>query len=208
MRVPVSWLRTLVSGLTASADEVSAALVRAGLEVEQVHRVGHDISSVVVGEVLDVEDLTEFKKPIRYCKVDVGNVEEDGETVKPQMIICGARNFREGDTIVAALPGCVLPGGFALTVTAGPTTADGHDWYGVQTGDGRTGWVAGGFLALGQSWGGFVAGDLALVDAAPLNCRTGPGIGYDVSYLMHTGTGVQILAGPEAAEAKVLRRHG
>ena len=36
MRVPVSWLRTLVPGLTASADEIAAALVRAGLEVEQV----------------------------------------------------------------------------------------------------------------------------------------------------------------------------
>ena len=69
MRVPLSWLRTLVPGLTASADEVYAALVRAGLEVEQVERVGHDITSVVVGEVLDVEELTGFKKPIRYCHV-------------------------------------------------------------------------------------------------------------------------------------------
>ena len=50
MRVPVSWLRALVPALTASADEIAAALVRAGLEVEQVHRYGHDVSGVVTGE--------------------------------------------------------------------------------------------------------------------------------------------------------------
>ena len=38
MRVPVSWLRTLVPGLTATADEVYAALVRAGLDVEMPYR--------------------------------------------------------------------------------------------------------------------------------------------------------------------------
>ena len=106
MRVPVSWLRSLVPGLTAGADEVSAALVRAGLEVEQVHRVGHDISSVVVGEVLDVEELTGFKKPIRYCHVEVGG--------RTHEVVCGATNFAAGDRVPFALPGAVLPGGFTI----------------------------------------------------------------------------------------------
>ena len=106
MRVPVSWLRELVPGLTASADEIGAALVRAGLEVEQVHRVGHDVSGVVVGEVLDVEDLTQFKKPIRYCHVDVG--------ARTHEVVCGATNFVPGDRVPFALPGAVLPGGFTI----------------------------------------------------------------------------------------------
>jgi phenylalanyl-tRNA synthetase beta chain len=117
VRVPVSWLRTLVPGLTATADEVYAALVRAGLEVEQVHRVGHDISSVVVGEVLDVEELTEFKKPIRYCHVSVGE--------RTHEVVCGATNFEPGDRIPFALPGAVLPGGVAIGTrrpTATPPT--------------------------------------------------------------------------------------
>ncbi len=88
MRVPVSWLRALVPGLSASADEIAAALVRAGLEVEQVHRVGHDVSGVVTGEVLDVEELSEFKKPIRYCHVDVGS--------RVHEVVCGAVNFVAG----------------------------------------------------------------------------------------------------------------
>ena len=54
--------------------------------------------------------------------------------------------------------------------------------------------MAGEFLALGESGAGFAVGDLAVVDTALLNCRTGPGIGYDLIYTMSTGTGVQILA--------------
>ncbi|MBC7374714.1 MAG: hypothetical protein H7323_12060, partial [Frankiales bacterium] len=71
MRVPVSWLKSHVPGLTASATEIATALVRAGLEVEQIHRYGDDVTGVVTGEVLDVELLGEFKKPIRYCHVSV-----------------------------------------------------------------------------------------------------------------------------------------
>jgi phenylalanyl-tRNA synthetase beta chain len=106
VRVPVSWLRSLVPGLEASADEIAAALVRAGLEVEQVHRVGHDVTGVVVGEVLDVEDLTGFKKPIRYCHVNVGSREHE--------VVCGATNFAAGDRVAFATPGAELPGGFRI----------------------------------------------------------------------------------------------
>ncbi|MCW2607561.1 MAG: phenylalanyl-tRNA synthetase subunit beta, partial [Frankiales bacterium] len=106
MRVPLSWLRTLVPALSASADEVAAALVRAGLEVEQVHRYGDDVVGVVVGQVLDVEELTGFKKPIRYCHVDVGS--------RSHEVVCGATNFAPGDRVAFALPGASLPGGFAI----------------------------------------------------------------------------------------------
>jgi phenylalanyl-tRNA synthetase beta chain len=106
VRVPVSWLRSLVPDLTASADEIAAALLRAGLEVEQVHRVGHDVTGVVVGEVLDVEELTEYKKPIRYCHVDVGG--------RAHEVVCGAQNFAVGDRVPFALPGAVLPGDFRI----------------------------------------------------------------------------------------------
>jgi phenylalanyl-tRNA synthetase beta chain len=106
MRVPVSWLRELVPGLTASADDIAAALVRLGLEVEQVHRYGHDVSGVVTGEVLDVEELSGFKKPIRYCHVDVGGRQHE--------VVCGATNFVAGDRVPFALPGALLPGDFRI----------------------------------------------------------------------------------------------
>ena len=108
MRVPLSWLRTFVPALTATADEIAAALIRAGLEVEQVHRYAFDLSDVVVGRVVDVEELTEFlpKKTIRFCHVDTGTRVHD--------VVCGAQNFSPGDLVPFALPGAVLPGGFAI----------------------------------------------------------------------------------------------
>ncbi len=102
MRVPVSWLRTLVPELTASANEIAAALVRAGLEVEQIHRYGADVRGVVVGEVLDVQELTGFTKAIRFCHVSVGSRSHD--------VVCGATNFVVGDRVAFATPGGVLPG--------------------------------------------------------------------------------------------------
>src|SRR4051794_21803353 len=69
---------------------------------------------LVVGKVLEIEELTGFKKAIRYTQVDVGESE-------PRGIVCGARNFAVGDTVVVALPGAVLPGGFEI---AARTTYD------------------------------------------------------------------------------------
>jgi phenylalanyl-tRNA synthetase beta chain len=100
----VSWLRALLPGLTASAEEIGAALVRLGLELEQIHRMGDDLRGVVVGSVVDVEELTGFKKPIRYCHVDIGS--------RVYEVVCGATNFAPGDRVAFVTPGGVLPGGF------------------------------------------------------------------------------------------------
>jgi phenylalanyl-tRNA synthetase beta chain len=109
VRVPLSWLAALVEGLPADPDAVAEAFVRVGLEVEQVHRGPEVDGPVVAGRVVAIEELTGLKKPIRWCRVDTGD--PDG----PRGIICGARNFAEGDLVVVALPGAVLPGGFAIS---------------------------------------------------------------------------------------------
>jgi phenylalanyl-tRNA synthetase beta chain len=108
VRVPVSWLSELVdlpAGITV--EELDDAFVRLGFEVEDVVRPPVTTGPLVVGRVLEIEELTGFKKPIRYCQVDVG-------AAAPQGIVCGARNFAVGDLVVAALPGAVLPGDFAI----------------------------------------------------------------------------------------------
>ncbi|TDD70627.1 phenylalanine--tRNA ligase subunit beta [Actinomadura rubrisoli] len=113
MRAPLSWVRehaALPAGVTGR--ELAAKLIAAGLEVETVEQAGADLSGpLVVGEVLAIEELTGFKKPIRYCQVDVGQANGTGE---PQNIICGATNFAAGDRVVVILPGGVLPGGFRI----------------------------------------------------------------------------------------------
>ncbi|SNT09635.1 phenylalanyl-tRNA synthetase beta subunit [Actinomadura meyerae] len=113
MRAPLSWLREYVelpAGVTGRA--LAAELIAAGLEVETVEEAGADIAGpLVVGEVLEIEELTGFKKPIRHCRVDVGDANGTGE---PQSIVCGATNFAVGDRVVVVLPGGVLPGGFEI----------------------------------------------------------------------------------------------
>ncbi|MER5212767.1 phenylalanine--tRNA ligase subunit beta [Streptomyces sp. NPDC002838] len=114
MRVPLSWLREYVDlPATQTGRDVQAKLVSAGLEVETVEHLGHDLKGpLVVGQVLTIEELEGFKKPIRFCTVDVGQTNGTGE---PQEIVCGARNFAVGDKVVVVLPGATLPGGFSIS---------------------------------------------------------------------------------------------
>ncbi|TFV86103.1 phenylalanine--tRNA ligase subunit beta [Blastococcus sp. CT_GayMR16] len=115
MRVPIGWLAEYVDvpGGT-SVEDLDTAFVRLGLEVEEIHRPEQVTGPLVVGKVLEIEELTGFKKPIRYTRVDVG----EGQ---PRGIVCGAQNFAVSDTVVVALPGAVLPGGFEI---AARTTYD------------------------------------------------------------------------------------
>ncbi|MET9039965.1 phenylalanine--tRNA ligase subunit beta [Streptomyces mirabilis] len=113
MRVPLSWLREYVDlPATETGRDVQAKLISAGLEVESVEQLGADLKGpLVVGQVRSIEELEGFKKPIRFCLVDVGTANGTGEL---QEIVCGARNFAVGDKVVVVLPGAVLPGNFAI----------------------------------------------------------------------------------------------
>jgi phenylalanyl-tRNA synthetase beta chain len=112
MRVPYSWLREVVAagapGWDVSSDELEQTLIRIGHEVEEVIRVGPVAGPLRIGRVAEIEELTEFKKPIRAVRVDVGERE-------PRDIVCGATNFTVGDLVVVALPGTTLPGDFTIT---------------------------------------------------------------------------------------------
>ncbi|NUT40824.1 MAG: phenylalanine--tRNA ligase subunit beta [Thermoactinospora sp.] len=107
MKVPLSWLREYVDLPAVTAHEVADKLTMAGLKLEAITSYGHDVKNVVVGEVLEIEELAGFKKPIRHCKVEVGEA-------TPREIVCGATNFAAGDRVPVVLPGGVLPGGFEV----------------------------------------------------------------------------------------------
>ena len=110
MRASIGWIAEyadLPDGLTAK--ELGDALVRVGLEVERVEA-GADAMAgpIVVGRVVSAEPEPQKNgKTIEWCQVDVGEAE-------PRGIVCGAHNFAAGDLVVVALPGSVLPGGFAI----------------------------------------------------------------------------------------------
>ncbi|MEV0394854.1 phenylalanine--tRNA ligase subunit beta [Polymorphospora rubra] len=113
MRVPISWLREHVDlPADLTAERLEQALVGLGLEVESIVDLRATVTGqLVVGEVREIEELTGFKKPIRFCRVDVGAANGTGE---PQEIVCGATNFAVGDRVVVILPGGELPGGFRI----------------------------------------------------------------------------------------------
>jgi phenylalanyl-tRNA synthetase beta chain len=110
MRAPVSWLAEhvdLPEGITPR--ELADALIRTGSEVESVESGAEGLSGpLLVGRLLSFEDEPQKNgKTIRWCQVDVGEA-------APRGIVCGAHNFAAGDLVVVALPGAVLPGGFAI----------------------------------------------------------------------------------------------
>jgi len=111
MLIVMSWLREYVPGLPPTRA-VADALVRAGFEVEGLRTVGGDVSGVVVGEVLGFEIVETKKKSVRWSQI---RVTEGAPEAEARGIICGAHNFAVGDRVAVALPGAVLPGGFAIT---------------------------------------------------------------------------------------------
>ncbi len=107
MRVVHSWLAEYVPGLPDAAT-CGEALTRASLKLESVERAGEGLEGIVVGEVLEIEELTEFTKPIRYVQVHTGS--GPNSMSQSRGIVCGATNFAVGDRVPVALPGAVLPG--------------------------------------------------------------------------------------------------
>jgi phenylalanyl-tRNA synthetase beta chain len=116
MRVPVSWLREYAPiPEPYDALEVGRRLTQAGLEVEAVEQVGHDVRGVITAQVITIEELAGFKKPIRYCRVATSEDELVKDPEALTGVICGATNFAAGDRVAFATVGAVLPGGFEIT---------------------------------------------------------------------------------------------
>ena len=88
MRVPYSWLQdyvTLPDGTTAFAvaDKLTDT---GGGKLETIEKVGEGLTGpLVVGRVAAIEELTEFKKPIRHCQVVVtADAEGPGSAEAPR----------------------------------------------------------------------------------------------------------------------------
>ena len=119
--VPLSWLADHVDVPEGTdAEALAAALVKVGLEEEEIHP-ARVIGPLVVGRVLTrVEETASNGKTVNYCRVDVGEYNDAPGTGKEPSelpsrgIICGAHNFDVDDLVVVSLPGAVLPGDFQI----------------------------------------------------------------------------------------------
>jgi phenylalanyl-tRNA synthetase beta chain len=107
MKVSLDWLNEYVDLEGISAEDISHALTMVGFEVEGIGRAGlAPLEHVVVGEILSFEKHPDADR-LSVCRVDTG-------TGEPVEIVCGAKNFRANDRVIAALPGAVLPGDFKI----------------------------------------------------------------------------------------------
>src|SRR5690606_22751079 len=78
----------------------------AGLEVEDMENPAQHWNNIVVGKLVEVGKHPNADK-LTLCKVDVGAKEA-------LQIVCGAKNHKQGDHVVVAQVGAVLPGNFKI----------------------------------------------------------------------------------------------
>ncbi len=108
MKLSLKWLCDHVdAGEFFDKPEIlSDKLTDVGLEVEDVIRGAEGLEHVVVGKITKLGKHPDADK-LTYCDLDVGG----GETLN---IVCGAKNHKEGDKVVVAKVGAILPGDFKI----------------------------------------------------------------------------------------------
>jgi len=106
MKVPVRWLLDYVDVETdeASVAQLAERLTLAGLEVEEISRIG-SLSGVFVGRVETCIPHPDSDH-LSLCTVNAG-----GEVLD---VVCGASNVRAGILAPIAKVGAILPSGFKI----------------------------------------------------------------------------------------------
>jgi phenylalanyl-tRNA synthetase beta chain len=100
MKFSYRWLSTLVDLKDVTAADVANALNRAGIEVEAVSPLVS--ASLITTGLVKQRTMIEGSDHLSKVIVDTG---QHGQRV----IVCGAANIREGQKVLVALPGAILP---------------------------------------------------------------------------------------------------
>jgi phenylalanyl-tRNA synthetase beta chain len=99
MKITLNWLKEYVD-FDWSPEELAERLTMLGLEVERVEKQSGEFENVVVAQILASEKHPNADK-LSVCRVADGKVE--------RQIVCGAKNYKVGNKVPLALPGCTLP---------------------------------------------------------------------------------------------------
>src|SRR4051812_2059419 len=99
MKISLNWLKKYVD-FDWSPEELAERLTMLGIEVEGVEKKTGDFEGVVVAQILSSVQHPNADK-LSVCKVADGKGE--------RQIVCGAKNYKVGDKVPLALPGCTLP---------------------------------------------------------------------------------------------------
>lgn len=103
MKLSRNFLKDYIDINDIDYNELANKMVLVGNEYESVKYLS-DATNVVVGEVLECIPHPESTK-LSICKVNTGEVNQ---------ILCGAPNIRQGQKVIVAKIGAILPGGFEI----------------------------------------------------------------------------------------------
>ena len=110
MKISYNWLKNYIDldPVEHSPECLQEVLPLLGFDIEEIEKLGPpQLDKVVVGQVIEYGQHPDADR-LRCCKVSTG---DEGEV---HDIVCGAKNFNEGDKVMVALPGAVLPGDFKI----------------------------------------------------------------------------------------------
>ena len=99
MKITLNWLKRYVD-FSWCAEELGERLTMIGIEVEGIQKISGDFEGVVVAQILSSDRHPNADK-LSVCRVADGQGE--------RQIVCGAKNYKVGDKVPLALPGCTLP---------------------------------------------------------------------------------------------------
>ncbi|WP_172208351.1 phenylalanine--tRNA ligase subunit beta [Lactococcus hodotermopsidis] len=100
MQVSKNWLKELTN-IDVTSHDLSEKMSTSGIEVEGVERRSAGLSKLVVGEVLETQQIPETH--LNICQVAIGEEQ-------PTQIVCGAPNVKSGIKVIVALPGARIAG--------------------------------------------------------------------------------------------------
>lgn len=105
MLVSTKWLNEYVNINGIKPEVLAEKITRSGIEVDSIIDRSHGMTNVVVGYVKECVKHPEADK-LNICQVDVGD--------EVTQIICGAPNIAEGQKVIVARTGAILPGDFKI----------------------------------------------------------------------------------------------
>lgn len=110
MKISYNWLKNYIDldPVEHTPEVLAEVLPLLGFDIEEYEKLGPpQLENVVVGQVLEYIQHPDADR-LRCCKVSTGGADEVHD------IVCGAKNFTQGDKVMVALPGAVLPGDFKI----------------------------------------------------------------------------------------------
>lgn len=97
MKVSLKWLDDHIDLSGLNTEDIAGLLTFSGIEVESIEATGVASDLLVVAKILSSVPHPNADK-LSVCQVDDGSG-------SPRQIVCGAKNYREGDHVPLALPG-------------------------------------------------------------------------------------------------------